>query len=93
MHSTDQETEAWGSSITYPRLSNVSELGSEPRSGSKTQTVFFYPHPRTFFIVFRENRRERWWWRGEGERNVDVREKHLLGAFSYVPRLGMEPTT
>ena len=59
---------------------------------------FFNPHPRMFFITFRE--REEGW-----ERNTHVREKHQLVASRmspdraselqprYLPWLGIEPTT
>ena len=46
--------------------------------------ITFYPYPYPFIslLLQREGRRER---------NIDVREKHWLIAFSYVPQLGIEP--
>ena len=42
-----------------------------------------------FFIAFTEIEEGK----RKSERNIDVREKHQLAAFSYVPRLGIKPTT
>ena len=54
-------------------------------------SLFLYPHQGHFCIAFRQRRgvgRER-----ERERNIHVREKYQLVAFSYAPWPGIKPTT
>ena len=48
-----------------------------------TQRHFFIA---SFFFHWIERERD-------GERDIDVREKHQWVAFSYAPRLGIEPKT
>ena len=56
---------------------------------SSRRILFILTQEHFFFIAFTEIEEGK----RKSERNIDVREKHQLAAFSYVPRLGIKPTT